>query len=527
MDSLTFDDMNEEINIDEYQTKNIYLNEPQKGLELCSSIVSLGTNRHPELFNEIDEQITKFIDIVDNDENTTGAKAYSKLIALKEDLLSIVCFPHLENSYTISIGGSFSTGKSRFLNTVLGLDELLPTDTNPTTSIPTYIMHGSKNRYYALNKFNNNIPIDSDAIQAISHAFSEKYNATFSHILKLISIEREKFKYSKLIFLDTPGYSKSDSLNSTDNIDENIARNHLRTTDFLIWLVSCQTPIPDADIKFIKSLDIASPILFILSKADQKPENEVFQQINKSRETIEKAGIPIYDVIGFSSETNKEFSSNKNVLKTYLDALSTGKSGTKILLRIEKVFDEYINFYDSRIIEHRETRGVLNDAVMNIAKTNSTISNSLSIVARTHKEKIDILQEDKRKVQQLKKKLIDKVLELMKKSGVNIEQASTGFNLKPVTKNKKNDNNTFRFKASLQMKNKSELTKFSNLSDIKGRVYKVSSIGVSIKIDIDADIYVTTNEVKKTAMKDSKDLFKKDDKVKIQIINEKQCVVII
>jgi len=527
MDDLTFDDMNIDIDAEELQSKNIYLSNPEKGLDLCSRIVSLGETQHSEFLNDIEKQINQFVEITENDENTTGAKAYAELLVAKEELLNIICFPNLENHFTIAVGGSFSSGKSRFLNTVLGLDKLLPTDTNPTTSIPTYIMKGKSTKYSALNKFNNNIAIDADAIQAISHSFQEQYNVTFSHILKLISIEVESFKYSNLTFLDTPGYSKSDSLNKKDNIDENIARDHLRTTDFLIWLVSCQTPIPAADIDFIKSLNISRPILFILSKADYKPEKDLFLQINKSKEAILKAELPTYDVIGFSAKENREYSPDKNVLTNFFTAIKTGKSGTKIIRRINNIFNVYINYYDSRITEYREIRRVLNSAVLDISLSDN-ISSELGLVGKSYKKKIDELQMCKRRVEQINTKLVETAKELLSKCGVSIENRSVECSIKTIKKNHSlGKKKIYRYNGSIQIKNANDLTRFRDLNTIEGTIYKVTSIGIFIKISIDADIAVMSSEIKKVTGLDSiADLFKKEDKVKIQILDKKRCIVI-
>ncbi|WP_219583916.1 hypothetical protein, partial [Vibrio parahaemolyticus] len=87
-----------------------------------------------------------------------------------------------------------------------GCPSLLPVDTTPTTSIPTFLFKGVSNSIDALNFFGKKTEIDEHAVKAICHAFNKKYRVTFSHILQMIAVEREVFHYGNLIFLDTPGY---------------------------------------------------------------------------------------------------------------------------------------------------------------------------------------------------------------------------------------------------------------------------------------------------------------------------------
>ena len=191
---------------------NQYLYESEKGLSLCAQLIANGDSNTPvaRLLAEIKHTIEHdFLQLAKQDDNTTGAYTYAQLLLLEKQLNEIA-------------GGSFSAGKSRFLNSVLGCPSLLPTDTTPTTSIPTYLSLGEQNAISALNFYRKKTAIDEEALKAICHAFNERFGVTFSHLLQLISVEREDFKYPNLVFLDTPGYSKADDIiNTQNNTDEN------------------------------------------------------------------------------------------------------------------------------------------------------------------------------------------------------------------------------------------------------------------------------------------------------------------
>ena len=52
----------------------------------------------------------------------------------------------------ITLGGGFSSGKSSFLNAIMGKN-MLPSDIDPSTSVPTYIVQGNKHEVVGINVF--------------------------------------------------------------------------------------------------------------------------------------------------------------------------------------------------------------------------------------------------------------------------------------------------------------------------------------------------------------------------------------
>ena len=63
------------------------------------------------------------------------SRLFNELLLLLKDLRDLVEFPHLANKNVLAIGGGFSSGKSRFINSILGGEKLLPTGINPTTAM--------------------------------------------------------------------------------------------------------------------------------------------------------------------------------------------------------------------------------------------------------------------------------------------------------------------------------------------------------------------------------------------------------
>ncbi|MEA2050421.1 MAG: dynamin family protein [Campylobacterota bacterium] len=513
------------------EENNIYLAEANKGLELCSNIISIGTVDFKNGLDVIDNILSKFIEISQSDSNTTGVETYTQLLALKDDIINILNFPKLENHYTVAVGGGFSSGKSTFFNKILGLKDVLPTDTNPTTSISSYITKGVKDKFLALNNYNNIISLDKEAIQAISHAFKKQYDVSFSHILKLISIEQKDLKYDNLVFLDTPGYSKSDSMDKDNNTDENIARDHLRTTDFLIWLVDCQTPISSTDMQFIKTLDLKHPILVVLNKADKKLEKDVKALVEKTKENLIKKKIPFVDVIGYSSSKDIEYSPSKDVIQTYLKTISSKSIGTKILNRATDIFNKYINYYDSQLFEYRTTRGVLNEMIMKDA-INEEYLDEITTLSSKRIKQIKHIENSKKSVLELRTNLDNIITKLLKENNINVKEFKSEFVFDKIIyddiKTTKTSAETFRFPANIQIKDTSDLLKFKDLNSIEAKVHKISSIGVFIKISgINGDLMISKSKILKiSGLSNIDEIFQLDDKVIVHITDNKKCVVI-
>ncbi len=510
------------------QHENIYLANPRKGLELCAKLIS--ENNRNDIFHNILDELkdiieTSFLPLSERDENPTGAKAYTQLIQLHKSLGQASAFPYLEQYYTVAVGGMFSAGKSAFLNSVLGCDSLLPTDTTPTTSIPTYINKGEKDSISVLNYYQQRALIDEDALKAICHAFTEEYNVSFSHILQLISIERKDFKYPQLTFLDTPGYSKSD-IGSVAS-DKNIAREHLRNTDYLIWLVDCQNgTIPVTDIKFIQQLELESPVLYVISKAEKKTKIDINNIINKAKTDLKQNDMAFIDVIGYSSFENQEFSDKKNVLQSFFTKISSGRAGSLFTWHAEKIFKEYADFYSSEESLHKSSLEMLNALVLDDIITGENKKHLNNILHRVKKQ-VNSLKLNRQKLDSIKNEFKDKIealcseinVKLVDRPFASIEQASS-------KKNNKSQTSTYRFDAIFNG-DQSKLNSFDNFKEVDAEISKISSMGITVSVIDGVDAFVTKFALQKEIGNlDIQAFFAYNKDVKIQITAHNKCVVL-
>jgi len=491
--------------------ENKYLQQPEQGLQLFAQLIANTGNETKQQTetNKVISQIKQtievdFLNLAKRDNNTQCATTYVKLQQLIQQLGEIAAFPHLEKYYTIAVGGSFSAGKSRFLNSVLGCPSLLPTDTTPTTSIPTYISQGNKNTIKALNFYRKKTAIDEQALKAICHAFYEKFAVTFSHLLQLISVERQDFIYPSLVFLDTPGYSKADNIGESagNQTDANIAKEHLSRADYLIWLVDQQNgTIPQQDIEFINALSLDQPVLVVISKADKKIASEIEKIVAATKSSLERAGINYLDVIAYSARKNEEYSASKNVLTSLMQQISQGKTGSTVLWQLNEIFNHYIHSYQSEQQSLKLTNGTLNELVFDETLPNDKKSHLSNLQQKT-KDALTSLKEQQHTAEKIHQELSEQIKKLCQLVNVTISNKPNAVDLKSLRKKQQSKNTNketapqqYSFNALIQGDEK-QLANHADLTAINGKVSKVSAVGVWVDINNDFDILIMKQRIK-------------------------------
>lgn len=207
----------------------------------------------------------------------------------------LVCFPDLANRIVVGVGGAFSAGKSRFLNSLSGTS-LLPEDLGPCTVIPTYLGYGTT-RAIALTAFGQFVPMDTDALAAISHSFSRHHELerdmahSMSHLLKLLMVTHDAMPWKRLVFLDTPGYNPPGR--DGEGSDAVTARRELAAGDHLVWLVSARNGgLRADDIAFLRASGHDKPVFFVLTQSDLVAQSAVAVLLDGLREAAGRAGIP-------------------------------------------------------------------------------------------------------------------------------------------------------------------------------------------------------------------------------------------
>lgn len=310
------------------EDENSYLTDTEKGIELVKSLItSKGGLRSPSRFDEILQK--EILPLIAELELQNETEIYRTLRKISDRITEQKKVQILEGKKIVGIGGKFSSGKSCFINSIT--NATLPEGQKPTTSIATYIVNADRANNIAITNEDECVEIDDEAIEALAHAFYEKYGIGFSKLLKNLVVYTPEFTYPNIAILDTPGYSKSDTNKSDDSSDAEIAREQLKSVDYLIWLVdSNQGTVTQRDLDFIHSLNIKNDILVVFTKASMRTDADLKKIIHEAKKTLKNANKNVFDVIAYDSLLKKEIV-GEGSLKRFFDMINSEVDETNTL----------------------------------------------------------------------------------------------------------------------------------------------------------------------------------------------------
>jgi len=357
------------------------------------------------------------------------SRLFNEMLLLLKDLRDLVEFPHLANKNILAIGGGFSSGKSRFINAMLGGERILPTGINPTTAIPTFITTGECETLRSLNTFNRSEALSRQDFAAISHAFNEntteQSSVSFYHILKLVQIQTPAFRWRNIALLDTPGYSKPhvDDLEGdradAGNTDEERAREHLSRADQLIWAIpAVNGTVRQDDIEFLKEkVKWDRPIYLLITKCDQSSAQDLEEQIEKIRTDFSSK----FKIAGWSAYSAKE----RAVLfgddpEGWFDEIDGRCKHTQWHGKFGCVVDEVIRYGVNKAQETRE----LISALKPIYLKNDEDASCLNGIINDLKEQCRTVDAARKSFEMFKDKLNRKLEAILAKIGVSDEVAN-------------------------------------------------------------------------------------------------------
>ena len=167
--------------------------------------------------SRIEEMIQKKIpDTLKKNAPEDFYELYTDFKSEYEKFRDFILYDKLIGKNIVALGGGFSSGKSSFLNALMG-KRVLPADIDPSTSVPTYIVSGDKHEVLGINVFDAKVQMQPKDIRKIAHGFGELEDeeggkaadaVTLGHVLENIFFSTPLHRYDRIAFLDTPGYSK-------------------------------------------------------------------------------------------------------------------------------------------------------------------------------------------------------------------------------------------------------------------------------------------------------------------------------
>ncbi|WRD38173.1 dynamin-like GTPase family protein [Helicobacter pylori] len=271
------------------------------------------------------EGLEEYQSILDNEflEFASGVDSLKeKKIALlmlqeiKKELQLVASYPSLFQKTIVAVGGGFSTGKSTFLNNLLGLKLKLPEDMNPTTAIPTYCLKGKKE---VLMGFSQNGGMVELPHLAFDHQFLKSLGFNLKEIMPFMLLSAPSVLFEFLCFIDTPGYNPGNQ--GYTGGDKEASKESLKHAKHILWLISCERGgIESDDLEFLQELhEEGKQVFIVLSRADRRTKSQLEEVAIKIKETLEDKGIEFLGIGAYSStryQEYKEFSEKSHVFNS-------------------------------------------------------------------------------------------------------------------------------------------------------------------------------------------------------------------
>lgn len=337
-----------------------------------------------------------------------------------EKFRDFILYDKLIGKNIVALGGGFSSGKSSFLNALMG-KSVLPSDIDPSTSVPTYIVKGEKHEVMGINVFDTKVQMQPRDIKKIAHGFGEVEDdddekvtdaVTLGHVLENIFFSTPLHKYENIAFLDTPGYSKPDSEKYSAKTDEQISRGQLNSSNYILWFVQADAgTITEEDIKFIKTLRDGIPMLIILNKADKKNLADLKEIIAKIKSTLDVKGVRYVDVFAFTSKIEQiEDDSLKSFIeedagriRQQIETWNSQVYESNFARNFKKLFVRCKDFYEDEINEESRKLTRLNTSITKLEAEDidTEILEPLQLMVKEAQKNVNELKNISKKLKEL------------------------------------------------------------------------------------------------------------------------------
>lgn len=370
---------------------------------------------------------------------------YTDFKAEYEKFHDFILYDKLIGKNIVALGGGFSSGKSSFLNCMLGYDEpLLPASIDPSTSVPTYLIHDPDVSVQGINVFNAKIELNGYDLPKIAHGFGviqDEYDnrmigeTSLGHLLNSLFVSVEEQPYNNLAFLDTPGYSKPDSAEYSARTDEQIARIQLNSANYILWFVQAGAgTITKEDIGFIKTLREDTPKLIVLSKADGKTLSDLKKIIEKIHNDLAVNGIRYVNVLAYSDRLDNVYDSEQrafieNDMKRIYEQLNTWnrrKQETNFARNFKVLFTRCKEYYEQEIDEQSKQLNRLNTSITKLMgeDVDSEILEPLQSIVREAQKNINALNEVKKSLKDLQNEFFSEIKYVADMVGIEMPEPS-------------------------------------------------------------------------------------------------------
>ncbi|MFP6109913.1 dynamin family protein [Helicobacter pylori] len=284
--------------------------------DLIARILNAKTNNEglEEYQSVLDNEFLKFASGVDSLKEKEIALL--TLQEIKKELQLVASYPSLFQKTIVAVGGGFSTGKSTFLNNLLGLKLKLPEHIDPTTAILTYCLKGKKE---VLMGFSQNGGMVELPHLTFNHQFLKSLGFNLKEIMPFMLLSAPSVPFEFLCFIDTPGFNPGNQ--GYTGGDKQASKESLKHAKHILWLVSCECgDLHKDDLEFLQELyEEGKQVFIVLSRADRRTKSQLEEVAIKIRETLKDHGIEFLGIGAYSAtryQEIKEFSEKSKVFNS-------------------------------------------------------------------------------------------------------------------------------------------------------------------------------------------------------------------
>ncbi len=351
----------------EIQEMTTSLEEQKEKMELVASIINKDPQKN-EALEEFKALLEKdYINYAnENDNYAEEAGALKRLQKVEQELEFISFDTSLVKKTVVAIAGSFSSGKSSFMNSFFESKKInLPTGMDQTTAISSYVISDKKPQISCCSWRGSTVEVPTRIFNLFTYNEMHEFHVNMKQIVQHF-IFRNKFvePFDHICFIDTPGFNPGKETES----DYESAIRGISNSSLLLWCFDASAgTIKEDEIKNLEDIFQENnniKIYVIINKADQKSieENiEIMSYIDFSLENrIPIEGITLYSSKNRFNEQEEEYADRykKKSLKNFLkenDIQNTHKEES-LLQATTQVFYDYINANLERITKFQNER---------------------------------------------------------------------------------------------------------------------------------------------------------------------------
>jgi small GTP-binding protein len=251
---------------------------------------------------------------------------------------------------TVAVIGQFKRGKSALSNRILG-DDVLPVGIVPITSAVTRVRYGKKR---AEVRYQNGV-CEQVEFSRLHEFISEQENSNNQLGVESVVIETpSRFLKNGLTFVDTPGVG-SFHKNNTE-----VAYEHMKESDAVIFLLSVDSPINQIEIDFLKNTrEFAAKFYFAVNKIDVVSEAELKAYTDYCgmllRQLMEKDEVKIFPV---SAKTGQGIEELKDTIlrdcKKNTREIMEASTAKKLIDVINSAITQLDFYWEAMNLEYKE-----------------------------------------------------------------------------------------------------------------------------------------------------------------------------